>query len=83
MKPMLNHGEGVLVSRSGKLEIGDVVVARHPYRTRVKIIKRIENIEEDEKFFLVSENPEEGTDSKSFGAIKKDQIVGKVVAVLV
>lgn len=48
------------------------------------IIKRIQNIHDRNTFeiFVTGDNPKESTDSRSFGWIKKNQIIGKVIYTL-
>lgn len=80
MFPALKEGDWVLVNPNAAFEIGDIVVARHPFKKSVKIIKRIAEILSDEKYILLSDNPEDGTDSRSFGAISAKDILGKAEA---
>jgi nickel-type superoxide dismutase maturation protease len=80
MIPALKAGDLVLVNPSAELEIGDIVVARHPFKQSVRIIKRIAEILPREKYVLLSDNPTDGTDSRSFGAIPAKDILGKAEA---
>lgn len=43
-----------------------------------EMIKRIQKIRGNE-YFVVGDNKKESTDSRNFGWIKKDQIIGKVI----
>ncbi len=80
MNPTLKDGEVVLVDRAGKVEIGDIVVAKHPIEQTGEIVKRIERINEYGHYFLVGDNLEDSNDSRHFGAVTKEYIKGKVVA---
>jgi nickel-type superoxide dismutase maturation protease len=80
MNPTLKDGEVVLVDRAAKIEIGDIVVAKHPIEQRSEVVKRIERINEHGHYFLVGDNLEDSNDSRHFGAVTKDYIKGKVVA---
>jgi nickel-type superoxide dismutase maturation protease len=81
MNPTLKDGEVVLVDReAAKIEVGDIVVARHPIEQTSEIVKRIERINEHGHYFLVGDNLEESNDSRHFGAIARDYIKGKIVA---
>ncbi len=85
MRPTLLNDEHVLVdecaySNEAPSE-SDVVLARHPYKTSVRMIKRICRIESDGRIFLVGDNPDSSTDSRSFGTIEPDRILGRVVSV--
>jgi nickel-type superoxide dismutase maturation protease len=79
MLPGLKDGDVVLVDPYAALEIGDVVLARHPFKKSVQIIKRIKEISPENRYFLVGDNLEESTDSRSFGAIPAKDILGKAV----
>lgn len=59
-------------------QIDEIVVAIHPQQSTLKIIKRIGLIEADGSYLLLSDNPREGSDSLSFGAISRSNIIGKV-----
>lgn len=80
MQPALNEGDLVLINPRAELAIGDIVVARHPFKQRVKIIKRVAEILPGEKYILLSDNPDDGADSRSFGAIAAKDILGKAEA---
>ncbi len=79
MLPTLKNGDAVLINPQAEVETGDIVLANHPFKQSVKMIKRIGEISNDEKFLLVGDNPNESSDSRSFGAISKKEILGKVV----
>lgn len=78
MIPLLQPGEQVLVNEHAVVGVGDIVIARHPFKKSVEMIKRIGEINADGDFFLISDNPLESTDSRSLGFIKKGDILGKV-----
>jgi len=59
------------------LEIGDIVVASHPKTKKKLIIKRIHRIYQN-KFDLRGDNSYASTDSREFGLIELDLIIGKV-----
>ena len=80
MNPTLRDGETVLVDRAAKIEVGDIVVARHPIEQQSEIVKRIERITERGHYFLVGDNLEDSNDSRHFGAVTREYIKGKVVA---
>ncbi len=80
MNPTLKDGEVVLVDRNAPVEIGDIVVAKHPIERASEIVKRIASINERGHYFLVGDNLEDSNDSRHFGAVTKEYIKGKVVA---
>ena len=80
MNPTLKDGEVVLVDRNAAIEVGDIVVAKHPVEQTSEVVKRIERINERGNYFLVGDNPEDSNDSRHFGAVTREYIKGKVVA---
>ncbi len=80
MNPTLKDGEVVLVDRDAEIEVGDIVVARHPIEQNSELIKRVERINEQGNYFLVGDNVENSNDSRHFGAVTREYIKGKVVA---
>jgi len=60
-----------------ELEVGDIVVASHPKIKSKLIIKRIYQIHQN-KFDLRGDNSLSSTDSREWGLIELDLIVGKV-----
>lgn len=80
MFPTLNEGDLVLINPHAEYAIGDIVVARHPFKQSVNIIKRIAEILPDERYILLSDNLVESSDSRSFGAIAAKDIIGKAEA---
>jgi nickel-type superoxide dismutase maturation protease len=80
MTPTLKTGDRVLVAKDSVINVGDIVVARHPFKSSVKILKRVSSIETDENISLIGDNPNESSDSRGFGSIKRTDVIGKVVA---
>nr|WP_293108122.1 nickel-type superoxide dismutase maturation protease [Okeania sp. SIO2F4] len=84
MFPLLKPGEEVLVDmrayRHCLPEIGDLIVAEHPHRQDLKIIKLVAFVDEKGDCFLMGENQEESSDSRSFGFVSSQQIIGRVTS---
>lgn len=76
MIPTLKPGQDVLsINWFFKPKIGDIVVLKLGGK---EMVKRVEKIE-DQKVFVVGDNTMESTDSRDFGTVGTDKIVGKVV----
>ena len=79
MEPSFRHGDIVLVNKLSYLfkkpKVGDVVVVKKTHRYILKRIQKIEN----GKYFVVGDNKKESTDSRTFGWIKRKDIVRKVI----
>ncbi len=83
MSPTLAHGDLVWADPKGFVGAapreGQIVVARHPYRTDVWIIKRVARAVDGDRLVLCGDNRRESTDSEIFGAVPVSLIVGPVV----
>jgi nickel-type superoxide dismutase maturation protease len=83
MSPALSPGERVLFDRLAyRLEmplVGDLVLARHPARPRVRLIKRVGEKEglAPDQFWLLGDNFEESTDSRTLGPFSGEDILGR------
>jgi nickel-type superoxide dismutase maturation protease len=80
MSPTLRHGEDVLVDKAAEIEVGDVVLARHPVEQITEVIKRVDHINKHGHYFLIGDNPDDSVDSRDYGAVTREYIKGKVVA---
>lgn len=84
MFPTLKEGDVVLYNtrayRQQYPTVGDVVIALHPARSDLKIIKRVQTVTSDGRVFLVGDNPAETTDSYDFGHVPIDEILGQVTS---
>ena len=86
MLPTLKPDEDVLVvpvTRMTVLSPGDVVVCIHPFRPGLRMVKRVSETFYDGGCYVLSDNAAEGNDSRSFGAIAREQIVGLVTSRLI
>jgi len=84
MLPLLEPGQEVLIDqrayRQRPPQPGDIVVAQHPYQPGLKIIKRVTAVSIDGRYFLQGDNPHESSDSRSFGAVSPQLILGQVTS---
>jgi phage repressor protein C with HTH and peptisase S24 domain len=80
MLPTLREGDLLLVRHGARVRPGDLVVARFPDGTLT--VKRA--VEErrtrtgEDAWWLLSDNPDEGVDSRHRGPVAAGQIVGVV-----
>lgn len=74
---------------------GDVVVARPSARGRRRMIKRVIGLPKDrlslegrswqlgeDEFFLLGDHPARSTDSRSFGPVRRQELLGPAVRVM-
>lgn len=84
MAPLLKPGDDVLVDPGayrGRLPRRDeIVVVRHPFRSDIRLIKRVTEVAEDGRCRLQGDNPSESTDSRTFGWVMPDRVIGRVTS---
>ena len=58
---------------------GDVVLARHPFKSNVTMVKRVHSINEEGRFFLVGDHPDptSSEDSHNFGHVDITAVLGR------
>ena len=81
MQPALVPGDNVLVRPSQNCSVGDIVVAKHPFRRDVWMIKQLSHVDAEGRLFLIGLDASESTDSRSLGAIDPSALVGVVTSV--
>ena len=80
MEPALRPGDCLLIRRTRRIRPGQVVIARHPERPEMLLVKRAAR-QADEGWWLESDNPEAGAvDSRRFGVVPGPLIEGRVLA---
>ena len=86
MVPLLTPGEEVLVNpqayRWRLPQAGDLVVARHPYRPQLRLIKWVVygvGPQGGARYFLAGLNPEASIDSHDFGLVLEVDLLAQVV----
>ena len=73
MEPNYYEGDYVLISSLFPVKKVDVVVIQKQGK---RMLKRVSHIK-DSKYLVLSDN--HGSDSRSFGPVKKQEILGKVI----
>ena len=81
MLPTLSDGEFVLVDPAVSPRIGQLVVAIHPQQTDLLVVKRLVG-RDDGDLVVASDNPEAGSDSRTWGPVPLDRLIGVVTLVL-
>ena len=75
MEPFFSEGDRVLLLRTKNIKKGDIAVFSTPERD---CIKRVAAVKDDE-FFVEGDNKAASTDSRHYGTVNKEQVVGKVL----
>ena len=81
MEPTLRDGQEVLVKKFPSRRYpkpGQLVWVRHPMKTDITMIKRCFKVE-DGKVSVLGDNPNASSDSRQFGAVPAELILGYVV----
>ncbi len=78
MEPALRAGDWLLVWRTKHAKPGAIVIARHPARPEMLLVKRVERRTADGGWWLSSDNQDAGAiDSRRFGPVP--EITGRVL----
>lgn len=75
MYPTLKEGKLLIFTKKFKLKPGNVVVAKYNNK---EIVKRIKFIDHN-GIYIVGDNQEYSTDSRTLGKFKYDQVIGKLI----
>src|SRR5689334_8034723 len=79
MEPALRPGDCLLIRRTRRIRPGQVVIARHPERPEMLLVKRAAR-QADGGWWLESDNPGAGAvDSRRFGVVPGLLIEGRVL----
>ena len=80
MQPLLNPDDEVLVRSQLSYNIGDIVLAQHPFRSDVRVIKQVSSFDAAGHAFLEGTNPGESTDSRTLGHFAPNLLIGRVTS---
>jgi len=84
MMPLLKPGNEVLLDprayHSQLPKAGEIVVVNHPDCLDFQLIKRVIQVLPDGCCVIEGDNRSKSTDSRSFGAIEPDNLLGKVTS---
>src|SRR6266436_7872094 len=80
MEPALRPGDWLLVRRTRGVRAGQIVLARHPGRPDLLIVKRVARQTPEGRWWLESDNPAvPAVDSRRCGAVPPALIEGRVL----
>lgn len=77
MLPTLRPGDFLMIRIGSGFDIGDLVAAKLDGLADQIVVKRIVDFN-DHAYWLSGDNVRESNDSRKFGWVKPDQIIGKV-----
>ena len=77
MTPTLATGDWWLVRRTRRVRPGDVVLLVHPRRPDALVVKRVDHPVEG-GWWVLGDNPDASEDSRTFGSVPADHIVGRL-----
>lgn len=75
MLPTFFAGQVVAIKQTQQLQVGDVVMIKHGGLEKIKRIARMDTA----RVYLLGDNPNASTDSRTFGWLGRESVVGKVV----
>jgi nickel-type superoxide dismutase maturation protease len=78
MAPTLQPGDRLLVRRGGGLRQGDIVAVLDPRDEKRILIKRVRDVS-DAGIEVRGDNPGFSTDSRTFGPVASDAVIGRAV----
>ena len=81
MLPHLASEDRILINQRSRPKRGDVVVAWHPHKPGVRLIKRLHWLDAN-GMQLLGDNPSDSTDSRQLGAIPNALLIGVAVSCL-
>jgi nickel-type superoxide dismutase maturation protease len=78
MAPTLAHGDRLFCRYGGRIRAGAIVVARHPMRQELFVVKRAVERRRG-GWWLLSDNSRVEGDSRDFGPVPDDLVLGRVL----
>lgn len=81
MQPVLCPKDQVLIKKDSVKE-GNIIVFHHPFDKTKKMVKMVDKIRDDGRLVVKGVNRTDSLDSKSYGFIQPNLVVGTVTSIL-
>jgi nickel-type superoxide dismutase maturation protease len=79
MEPALREGDWIIVAPLGRApRVGEIVLARDPRDAANLVMKRVAEVK-DGACTLLGDLPEHSTDSRVFGPVKLENVLGRAL----
>ncbi len=78
MEPAVRNGQWWVVRKGAQLRQGDVVFLQHPKRSDLSVVKRLSH-REDDGWWVLGDNPDMSDDSREFGVVADELILGRLL----
>jgi phage repressor protein C with HTH and peptisase S24 domain len=75
MAPTFRPGQVVVIRRTSHVSVGDIVMFRHDGIEKIKRVARAET----GRLYLLGDNPQASTDSRNFGWVGTENLIGRIV----
>ena len=78
METAVRNGSWWAVRKGAQLRQGDVVLLQHPKRSDLSVVKRLSH-REGNGWWVLGDNPRMSDDSREFGVVPDNLIIGRLI----